>query len=104
MTEAMKSIASLTRGMLKAGGKVSFTKEELNELGIKVPKSKLHLIKTSEETLENSINIKLPAKDLQFYKSLGKGYIDIMANILSNALKQPSLLREATPIYKTREK
>lgn len=104
MTSAMKSIASFTRGMLKCGIKVNFTEEDLKLMGIKVSKSKLHLIKPSEETFENSINIKLPVKDLRAYKSLGKGYVDIMANILSGALKQPNLLREANPTYKVRKK
>jgi len=45
MTEAMKSLASIVRGSLKAGLRVSFTEEELKSIGIKAPKAKLRLIK-----------------------------------------------------------
>ena len=59
---------------------------------------------TDRRVAEKSINIKLPTKDFQAYKSLGANYIKIMADVLSNALKQPSLLREASPTYKAGRK
>lgn len=53
---------------------------------------------------QEAVNIELPKKDFQAYKALGADYIKIMSNILSNALKQPNLLREASPSYKSGKK
>ena len=47
-----------------------------------------------KHTYKSSVSIKLSQKDLQAYKSLGKGYTGIMSSILSRALKQPKFLRE----------
>jgi hypothetical protein len=53
MTGAMKSLASIVRSSLKAGLSVSFTEEELKSIGIRVPKSKRHLIKqTPPQTID----------------------------------------------------
>ncbi|MCL2101661.1 MAG: BrnA antitoxin family protein [Fibromonadales bacterium] len=60
MTRLMKSIASGTRGMLKCGVKVSFTEAELKEMGIKVPKSKLHLVKRPQATAIDTVSMQLP--------------------------------------------
>ena len=60
------------------------------------------LLETKEkQTVKNSVNIKLSKKDLQAYKSMGVNYIKIMADVLSNALKQPSFLREASSEYRS---
>lgn len=45
-----------------------------------------------------SVSIKLPRKDLQAYRSFGRGYTGIMSNILSRALKQPKLFRELSHV------
>lgn len=55
-----------------------------------------------KQSIKNSVSIELSQKDLQAYKSLGVNYIKIMANVLSNALKQPNFLREANSIYKVK--
>jgi len=63
MTEAMKSLASIVKGSLRAGLKVSFTEKELKKMGIKVPKSKLHLIKS--DTRQDDFKVctfKLPVR------------------------------------------
>jgi hypothetical protein len=51
MTGAMKSLASVVEGSLKAGLKVSFTEKELKGMGIKVAKTKLHLVRPEAEVL-----------------------------------------------------
>ena len=69
MTSAMKSAVSFTRGMLKCGLKVSFTETELKEMGIKVPKSKLHLVKPeiSQEMLR-VCTFRLPVRTIDLLK------------------------------------
>ena len=66
MTDAMKSLASLVRGTLKCGIKVNFTEAELKLMGIKVPKSKMHLIKQEEPI--KSYTFKLPVRIVERLK------------------------------------
>jgi uncharacterized protein (DUF4415 family) len=41
------------------------------------------------------VGLRLAAEDLQAYKTLGKGYTGIMADILSYAIKHPEILSKA---------
>ena len=69
MTRLMKSIASLTRGFLKCGIKVSFTEAELKEMGIKVPKSKLHLVKPEiPQEMLRACTFRLPVRTIDLLK------------------------------------
>ena len=67
MTGAMKSLASIVRSSLKADLKVSFTEEELKIMGIKVPKSKQHLIKQPQPTFK-ICTFKLPIQTIDLLK------------------------------------
>ena len=67
MTGAMKSLASIVKSSLKAGLKVSFTEEELKAMGIKVPKSKQHLIKQPQAAFK-VCTFKLPIQTIDLLK------------------------------------
>ncbi|MCL2101163.1 MAG: BrnA antitoxin family protein [Fibromonadales bacterium] len=60
MSQLMETLADLVKGSLKAGGSVSFTEAELKDMGIKVPKSKLHLIKQPQATTTETVSMQLP--------------------------------------------
>jgi uncharacterized protein (DUF4415 family) len=47
-----------------------------------------------KRTAKSFVSIKLAQKDIQAYRAFGRGYTDIMSNVLSKALKQPKLLKE----------
>ncbi len=93
MTEAMKSIASFIKGSLRAGLKVSFTEKELKEMGIKVAKSKLHLVKpeTSQEDFK-ICSFKLPVRIIDGLKQkavkASKPYNVFVGEVLAMAARQ----------------
>jgi len=90
MTEAMKSLASIVRGSLKAGLKVSFTEEELKSIGIKVPKSKRHLIKQPKPAFK-VCTFKLPVQTIDSLKkkavAVHKPYNVFVGELLATAVK-----------------
>jgi len=63
------------------------------ELSKKVLKEFTAMAK-EKRAVKNVVNVKLAQKDIQAYKSFGKGYTVIMSDILSRALKHPELLKE----------
>ncbi len=93
MTEAMESIASFIRGSLRAGLKVSFTEKELEEMGIKVTKSKLHLVKpeASQESFK-VCSFKLPVRIIDGLKrkavKASKPYNVFVGEVLAMAARQ----------------
>ena len=50
MSSFGKALAELVQGTIDAGVKVSFTEDELKEMGVKVPKSKLSLVKQKRQS------------------------------------------------------
>jgi len=90
VSKAMKSLASIVRGSLKAGLSVSFTEEELKSIGIKVPKSKLHLIK-QPKTAFKVCSFKLPIKTVALLKkkavAVHKPYNVFVGELLATAVK-----------------
>jgi len=92
MTEAMKSITSFIKGSLKCGLKVSFTERELKAMGIKVPKSKLHLVKP--EALREDFKVcsfKLPVRIIDGLKrkavKASKPYNVFVGEVLATAAR-----------------
>ena len=65
----METLADLVKGSLKAGGSVSFTEAELKEMGIKVPKSKLHLVKPEiPQEMLRACTFRLPVRTIDLLK------------------------------------
>jgi len=67
MSSLRKSVSNLVRGFLKVGANVSFTEAELKDMGIKVPKSKLHLVKQPEQSFK-MCSFKLPVRTIDRLK------------------------------------
>jgi hypothetical protein len=90
MTRAMKSLASIVKSSLKAGLSVSFTEEELRSLGIKVPKSKRHLIKQPQATFK-ICTFKLPVQTIDLLKkkavAVHKPYNVFVGELLAAAVR-----------------
>jgi len=93
MTEAMKSITSLIKGSLKCGLKVSFTEKELKGMGIKVAKSKLHLVKPEASHEDFKVcSFKLPVRIIDGLKQkavkASKPYNVFVGEVLAMAARQ----------------
>jgi len=93
MTEAMKSITSFIKGSLRAGLKVSFTEKELKEMGIKVAKSKLHLVKSEASQEDFKVcSFKLPVRIIDGLKQkavkASKPYNVFVREVLAMAARQ----------------
>jgi len=90
MTRAMKSLASIVKSSLRAGLKVSFTEEELKVMGIKVPKSKLHLIKQPQAAFK-VCTFKLPVQTIDLLKkkaiAVHKPYNAFVGELLATAVR-----------------
>jgi hypothetical protein len=64
---AMEALAEFVQDTINAGVRVSFTEDELKEMGVKVPKSKLSLVKQKRQPTKVH-NFQLPeqlVKDLK---------------------------------------
>jgi len=93
MTEAMKSITSFIKGSLKCGLKVSFTEKELKAMGIKVAKSKLHLVKPEASQEDFKVcSFKLPVRIIDGLKQkavkASKPYNVFVGEVLAMAARQ----------------
>jgi len=51
-----------------------------------------------KRAVKNIVSVELAKKDMQAYRAFGKDYTVIMSNILSKALKQPSLLQSCMQV------
>jgi hypothetical protein len=89
MSPLMKNLADLIKGTLKAGVSVSFTEAELKDMGIKVPKSKLHLVKQPQAALK-ACTFKLPVQTIDLLKrkavAAHKPYNVFVNDILARAV------------------
>jgi hypothetical protein len=90
MTGAMKSLASIVKSSLKAGLRVSFTEEELKVMGIKIPKSKQHLIKQPQVAFK-TCTFKLPIQTIDLLKkkatAVHKPYNVFVGELLATAVR-----------------
>jgi hypothetical protein len=91
MTGAMKSLASIVRSSLKAGLSVSFTEKELRSMGIKVPKSKLCLVKQPPAAFKTCA-FRLPVQTIDLLKkkavAVRKPYNVFVGELLATAARQ----------------
>jgi hypothetical protein len=93
MSSLRKTIVDLVKGSLKAGVSVSFTEAELKDMGIKVPKSKLHLVKPPPAAFK-VCTFKLPVQTIDKLKrkavAANKPYNVFVNEILSRAVFRPA--------------
>jgi len=90
MTGTMKSLASIVKSSLRAGLRVSFTEEELKVMGIKVPKSKQHLIKKTQPAFK-VCTFRLPVQTINLLKkkavAVHKPYNVFVGELLATAVR-----------------
>lgn len=90
MSSLRKTITELVRGSLKVGANVSFTETELKGMGIKVPKSKLHLVKQPEQSFK-ICSFKLPVRTIDQLKKKAlashKPYNVFVSELLATAAR-----------------
>jgi hypothetical protein len=65
MSSFGKSLVELVQGTINAGIKVPFTEEELKDMGVKIPKSKLSLAKKTKPVKFQSFQLPEQLKELK---------------------------------------
>jgi predicted DNA binding CopG/RHH family protein len=87
MSSFGKSLVELVQGTINAGIKVPFTEEELKDMGVKIPKSKLSLAKKTRAAKYHSFQLpeqlvkNLKRKAIQVHKP----YKTFIYEVLSRA-------------------
>ncbi|MCL2283000.1 MAG: hypothetical protein FWC26_06755 [Fibromonadales bacterium] len=55
MSRFEEALAKLVQSTINAGVKISFTKDELKEIGVKITKSKLPLVKQKKQSTQTEV-------------------------------------------------